>query len=263
MELPKEYPRTLVLTDIDGTLTKSRLPITTDMKEFLKELNKKVYIALVGGSDLAKIAEQMVPDSRNKDTEQLIENLIRSYDYVFAENGLVAYHGQELIGKQNILDKLTERQIQTFINFVLAYFSQLTLPVKRGNFIELRNGLINISPIGRSCSQTEREQFFEYDQKHNVRERMVQVLRQQFDGTDIEMDFSIGGQISIDCFPKGWDKRFCLQFIRNKFDRIYFFGDKTFPGGNDYEIFQDPLTTSYSVQSPEQTKQILTDLFFQ
>ena len=33
----------------------------------------------------------------------------------------------------------------------------------RGTFIEFRSGLINVSPIGRSCSQAERDQFFAYD----------------------------------------------------------------------------------------------------
>jgi phosphomannomutase len=39
---------------------------------------------------------------------------------------------------------------------------------------------------------------------------------------------SIGGQISFDVFPIGWDKTYCLQFL-NDFDNIFFFGDKTDP----------------------------------
>lgn len=35
--------------------------------------------------------------------------------------------------------------------------------ILRGTFIEFRSGMINVSPIGRSCSQAERDQFFEYD----------------------------------------------------------------------------------------------------
>ena len=37
-----------------------------------------------------------------------------------------------------------------------------------------------------------------------------------------------GGQISIDVFPEGWDKRFCLQYL-TEFKEIHFFGDKTTP----------------------------------
>lgn len=56
-----------------------------------------------------------------------------------------------------------EEKLQQFINFSLSYMSNLTLPVKRGTFIEFRNGMINVCPVGRSCSQAEREQFGAYD----------------------------------------------------------------------------------------------------
>lgn len=34
----------------------------------------------------------------------------------------------------------------------------------RGTFIEFRNGMLNISPVGRSCTQEERIEFYELDQ---------------------------------------------------------------------------------------------------
>lgn len=37
-----------------------------------------------------------------------------------------------------------------------------------------------------------------------------------------------GGQISFDVFPVGWDKTFCLQFVKDEgYKEIHFFGDKT------------------------------------
>jgi len=54
--------------------------------------------------------------------------------------------------------------------------------------------------------------FFEYDKTHRVRETMVKKLEEEF-GSKLNLQFSIGGQISIDCFIKGWDKRFCLKYI--------------------------------------------------
>ena len=76
-----------------------------------------------------------------------------------------------------------------------------------------------------------------------------------------DLSFSIGGQISIDIYPKGWDKTYCLQFVEDEYDRILFFGDKTMKGGNDYEIFNHPLTEAYIVTSPEDTIQKLNQLF--
>lgn len=68
--------------------------------------------------------------------------------------------------------------------------SKLTLPVKRGTFIEFRDGLINVCPVGRSCSQAERDQFGEYDKEHKIREQFVEDLRKQF--PDLGLVFSIG-----------------------------------------------------------------------
>ena len=97
----------------------------------------------------------------------------------------------------------------------------------RGNFIETRSGLINIAPCGRSSTKQERDQFEAYDKEHKIREQFINTLKEEF--ADYNLVYSIGGQISFDVFPEGWDKRFCLtQVIGDGFEKIYFFGDKTF-----------------------------------
>ena len=189
------------------------------------------------------------------------EEIISKYDYLFAENGLVAYKFGKLIAKGNIVDFLGELKIQMFINFCLTYMGNLKLPKKRGTFIEFRNGLINLCPVGRSCSQAEREEFAEYDKEHKVREKFIEALKNEFSG-DFGLAFVIGGQISIDAFPVGWDKTYCLHYLSCKsYDKIYFFGDKTNEGGNDYEIFIDKRTISYAVSSPRHTKILVSELF--
>lgn len=81
--------------------------------------------------------------------------------------------------------------------------------------------------------------------------------------------FSIGGQISFDVFPNGWDKTYCLGHLEADAKRpggipyttIHFFGDKTFVGGNDYEIYSDPRTVGHSVKDPDETIAELKKLF--
>jgi hydroxymethylpyrimidine pyrophosphatase-like HAD family hydrolase len=51
-------------------------------------------------------------------------------------------------------------------------------------------------------------------------------------------------------FPEGWDKTFCLQFVEQKFSEIHFFGDKTYQGGNDYEIFSSEKTIGHTGNFP-------------
>jgi phosphomannomutase len=94
----------------------------------------------------------------------------------------VAYKGGELLAKQNLVTELGEARLRPFINFVLHYIADLDIPVKRGTFLEFRAGMINVreaggegrarrltpavpqvSPIGRNCSQSERDEFERYD----------------------------------------------------------------------------------------------------
>ncbi|KAK9885132.1 hypothetical protein WA026_010646 [Henosepilachna vigintioctopunctata] len=240
----------LCLFDVDGTLTKPRNAIEQNMENFIQnKLKPLCKIGLVGGSDFKKIAEQMNGD-----------DVIYRYDYVFAENGMIYYKNGKEGSRQSIQKFMGEEKLQKFINFVLKYLSTIELPVKRGTFIEFRQSMINISPIGRSCSQDERDAFEKYDNEHNIRKTMITALKQHF--PDIGFSYSIGGQISFDVFPNGWDKTYCLKHLDCEgFKEIHYFGDKTDVGGNDYEIFHDSRTIGHKVKSPQDTMQILSELF--
>ncbi|KAK3089357.1 hypothetical protein FSP39_002990 [Pinctada imbricata] len=223
------------------------------MEDFLKRLRSKVTVALVGGSDLVKIAEQMGGH----------DGLMKNFDYVFAENGLVAFKAGEQIGQENLLHYKGEETLQKVINFALRYMSDLKLPAKRGTFIEFRSSMLNICPVGRSCSQAEREGFAAFDKENNVRQKFVEALYKEFPQSESGLVFAIGGQISIDVFPVGWDKTFCLKFIeKDGYKTMHFFGDKTSKGGNDHEIFADSRTIGHTVTGPEDTMKQLDKLYF-
>lgn len=237
----------IALFDVDGTLTPPRKEVSAEMLQFLQDLRKVVTVGVVGGSDLIKISEQ------------LGNTAVLDYDYVFSENGLVAHKEGKLIGSQSLKSHLGDEKLKEFINFVLHYIADLDIPIKRGTFVEFRMGMLNVSPIGRNCSQEERVEFERYDKIHNVRKSFVEVLKKKF--ADFSLTFSIGGQISFDVFPRGWDKTFCLQFVENEFSEIHFFGDKTYLGGNDHEIFESEKTIGHTVTSPEDTIRQCSELF--
>uniref|UniRef100_A0A8C7XA81 Phosphomannomutase n=1 Tax=Oryzias sinensis TaxID=183150 RepID=A0A8C7XA81_9TELE len=225
--------------------------IDPKLDEFFQTLRRKVKIGIVGGSDYPKIAEQLGEG----------DDVIHKFDYVFAENGTVQYKDGKLVSKHTIQNHLGEELLQDLINFCLSYMGLIKLPKKRGTFIEFRNGMINISPIGRSCTLEERKEFSEIDKREKIREKFVAALKKEFAGKGLR--FTKGGLISFDVFPEGWDKRLCLDLLEAEgLEAIYFFGNETSDGGNDYEIFNDPRTIGFTVYSPQHTARLCRELFF-
>ena len=222
--MPKNA-RVLALFDVDGTLTEPRKVVSPETVAFLAALREKIAIGVVGGSDLVKQKEQL------GDSPAM-------FDWCFAENGLWAAKDGAVIGETSFKDHLGEEKLKRLINWILRYFADLDIPVKRGTFIEFRQGMLNVSPIGRNCSREERNDFEKFDLEHKVgprrtqlcarsepaalraratprlaqvRETMVAKLKEEF--ADYQLTYSIGGQISFDLFPQGWDKTYCLRYL--------------------------------------------------
>ncbi|KAH9940937.1 eukaryotic phosphomannomutase [Epithele typhae] len=241
----------LVLFDVDNTLTLARQSVTTEMMDLLRALRSKMVVGVVGGSDFAKVSGQLsLPRAK----------AIDEFDYVFGENGLTAYKlGQEL-PTESFIKYIGEERYKVLANFILHYIADIDIPIKRGTFIEFRNGMINVSPIGRNATIQERLDFQEYDRQHGIRAAFVKVLQEKF--SDYGLTFSVGGQISFDVFPHGWDKTFCLKHVADEqFEEIFFFGDNTHKGGNDHEIYEDPRTIGHTVQNPAHTAKLLKEMF--
>lgn len=215
------------------------------------------------------------------------------FDFCFPENGLTAFRLGKQLPSSSFIKWLGEERYKQLAKFCLRYIADLELPVMRGTFIEFRNGMINVSPVGRNASQKEREEFTAFDNIHGIRPAFVEALKKEFpdmgltyvlSSSDAHMylrflaleltnrhSYSIGGQISFDVFPNGWDKRFCLRHVENEktgeglsgieYKHIHFFGDKTMQGGNDYEIYSDPRTIGHSVANPQDTLKQLKEMF--
>ena len=247
---------TVLLFDIDGTLTAPLAPATADVQTALQAFRncdtRRFVVGVVGGSDLAQAKRQ------------LGMSILHDFDFVFTENGLVAHRHGEPCGAASLRSHYSEAQLQRFINAVLRYVAATDLPFKRGTFVEFRTGMINVALCGRNCTREEREAFTAYDAVHGVRAACVRHLTAEF--ADMDLAFSIGGQISFDVFPRGWDKTYCLRHLCSEHGIgsdvvIHFWGDKVHPGGNDHELFVHPRVVGHATTGPEDTLAQLRALF--
>ena len=146
-------------------------PANPRVLEWLARLRQKVAIGFVGGSDLAKQQEQL--GSQTVPVTSL-------FDFCFSENGLTAYKSGVPLESQSFIKHIGEAEYKKLVNFILHYIADLDLPVKRGTFVEFRNGMINVSPHGRNATLLERDEFEKYDRVHKVRETFVSILREKF-----------------------------------------------------------------------------------
>ncbi len=126
----------------------------------------------VGGSNFPKQQEQIGTDTLS---------VTEVFDFCFAENGLEAYRlGQPLVST-SFIEWIGEEKYQKLAKWILRYISELEgLPAMRGTFIEFRNGMINVSPVGRNASTAERNEFEAWDKKNNCRPKMIQALKEAF-----------------------------------------------------------------------------------
>ena len=141
------------------------------MLQILSHLRHRVAIGFVGGSDLAKQQEQLGTASIPVTT---------LFDFCFAENGLTAYRMGQPLASHSFIKWIGEDNYKKLVRFILHYIADLDIPIKRGTFIEFRNGMINVSPIGRNASIAERNDYQEYDLQHNIRATFVEAIRKNF-----------------------------------------------------------------------------------
>ena len=199
--------------DIDGTLTPSRLRIDPEFEIFFLEWMKNKNVYLVTGSDKDKTIEQV--------GEKIWTNCTRAYQSC----GNAVYEGGKLIRQ---LDLEVDNEIYDLLD---TFVDKSDWPYKFGKHIEERIGLLNFSSIGRSCTQEAREQYYKWDKIHKERKTLCKIIEDAYP----DLEATVGGQISIDIYPKGKNKAQVLQDIKGP---VTFFGDKCKPGGNDFPIVE-------------------------
>ena len=220
--------------DVDGTLTPSRGVIADDIKNTIRDFLVDNYCVIATGSDPEKTIEQIGQDLYDlfKVKFQCSGNMIITSDKIIK---------QDLNADTELFD------------FLSMHLRRSEYPVKAGNHIEERQGMINFSFVGRDCSQEERIAYYEWDKENAQREFFCEDFNMIFP----EFMAQKGGQISVDIFRKNKDKRQIRDWYPN--DTILFFGDHCEPGGNDHAI-SEVADIVYAVSGPEETRKILEEL---
>tara|TARA_R100001460_G_scaffold17394_2_gene37537 strand:- start:118 stop:873 length:756 start_codon:yes stop_codon:yes gene_type:complete len=245
-----------LIFDMDGTLTPATQKISKEMIQALENIPNGFRKYLVTGSDMSKVLNQL-PETF----------LLENFSKVFTCNGTRVYNTfldlddetkplePELIHKIELIDHYSQADINHLVSRLLSIASESHTKYKTGTFIEWRGSQINFSVIGRNCSLEQRDDYVKWDKKSNERKKIVEKLKDEFQGWGL--GFNLGGQISIDITRKEWDKSYAFNFIDESPEDCIFFGDKITPGGNDFEI-AIRCGKYYDVNTPEDTLILLS-----
>jgi|TARA_R110000824_G_scaffold6070_8_gene27951 phosphomannomutase len=248
----------IYLFDVDGTLTPAKSKINPSFSKFFQRWidTKEVYI--VSGGTFVRIVDQLGLDIANMTSGVFpcMGNMFYQKRDQINENG---YSEWEIIyenkfnGAKNLLRSLN------------SYVTRSDFPIKTGTHWEKRPGMMNFSIVGVDATPEQRQKFKDWDDNLRERERIVNKLSKKYP----EIDFVIGGAVSIDIFDKGNDKaqvipRYFVEALEH--NHIHFIGDRISFPGNDHSLAQALREhrngTVYEVQSWRDTEQLLkTDAF--
>ena len=228
------------LFDIDGTLTPARKPMDSKFKRFFADWisvqrSRGNRVILVTGSE------------REKTLEQIGTPLWRFVD------GSYQNCGNQLYVRGKLIWQSSWRMSPSLHLDIIDLIQRSSWYGTAKNNIEERVGMVNISTVGRDCTDKQRSDYYQWDMINLERTSIADTLRRNHKGVEL----AIGGEISIDIYEKGKDKS---QIIDRIIGKNIFFGNRCEEGGNDHTISMRS-EVSHCVENWIETKDILESTY--
>ena len=211
--------------DIDGTLTPSRGKINKDFQD-------KFYKWMVSTKKSGDNVYFITGSDKDKTIEQIGKRIWKTATQCYQSCGNAVYENGKLIHQ---IDFAFTNELRELLN---NFLEGSPMYGKYTTNIEERIGLINFSVIGRSCTQSVRKEYYEWDKLSNERKQFCNEIMHRFP----YIEASVGGEISIDIHTKGKNKSQILEHVQGA---VTFFGDRCDKGGNDYPIVEYLRTAQF------------------
>ena len=248
--MTKEAKNSIVLFDMDGTLSASRQPVDPElMLGPLIELASHTDIGIVTGSGLNYVTEQVGCLLNHP----LLPNL-----HLLPCNGTQYYDSKmNRIHEVNMRTHMGKDNYELVVRTVLTLQSEIAnkypIPLT-GHFLDFRSSMLNWCPSGRDSQLEQRERFVRMDSQWNIRKIYLEFFLEE---CPVHVIAALGGETSIDIYPPGWDKTYALRHFEG-YD-VYFVGDKCTGTGNDRTICEAVSKKCHPIDSPEETVNIINN----
>jgi len=242
--------KTIVLFDMDGTLSPSRQPVDpAQMLGPLVELASYVDIGIVTGSGLNYVVEQIAC---------LLNHPLLTNLHLLPCNGTQYYDsGLNLHSETNMRTHMGKDDYELVVRTALTLQAEIAnkypIPLT-GHFLDFRSSMLNWCPSGRDAGIEERERFKRMDKQWRIRKNYLGEFLKR---VPIDIMATLGGETSVDIYPPGWDKTYALRHFPNW--NVHFVGDKCIDDGNDRQICEAVGGKCYPTCGPRETVRIIED----
>ena len=231
----------MYIFDVDGTLTPSRGKMDSKFSAWFENFATRNAVYFVTGSDRPKTIEQL--------GNSIYSLAIRVYNC----SGNDVWEQQ-----QNTYTSswALPGHARTYLENKLK---ESKFPLRTGQHIEERPGLVNFSILGRGATLNDRMMYVDWDLKHNERNSIVEEFRQNF---GLTLEISAGGETGMDIYPCGANKSQIIKDFENEIF-LNFFGDRMDKHGNDAPLAVEIAKrngANYHVKDWKDTWRILKEM---
>jgi HAD superfamily hydrolase (TIGR01484 family) len=241
--------KNVMIFDLDGTLTKSKVPIDQEMSSLLSQLLLKKKVVVISGEKFSQFKKQII--SRILCGNECFKNLIllptnSAECFVYKKGKWVRVYSLKITKKE-------EEEIMKEFRAALKRAGFVKPKKIYGKIIENRGTEVVFSALGQKAPLSKKD---EWNKKHDIRKKIATILERVLP----DFDAKVAGLTSIDVIREGVDKSYGIRkvrrYLRAHKNNMMFVGDMIFPGGNDYPATKTGIDW-VRVKSPRETKRFI------
>jgi phosphomannomutase len=239
----------VIIADVDDTICESCQLVSDEMAlEISRLIDNGFSFAFISGTKSESL--QRMISSKLRKEHHILGTTGTNYTLVKGDSSV------ETIYKYSLS---TEEKKEIFDAFdkLIKHYNIESMTTKEDQ-VQDRDSQITLSAIGRHAPT---EAKATYDSDGKVRLMWIEFLKNHLDSEKYHL--KIGGTTSIDITKKGFDKEWGIKkFAKHNninYSEILFFGDKLYPGGNDFPAAK--IVDCIAVKNPEDTIRKLKEYF--
>ena len=249
MDLPSIAGKKIIVFDLDGTITPSKMPMDEEMAELFRKILDRMSIAVITGGGYERFEAQF---QALKCTPDQLSRL-----FFFPTTGTRFYRSIDGKWTQVYADEMTLEERQKIKDAFTQAYKDIDYhdpEVLYGEVVEDRGTQVTFSACGQQAPLEVKEAFkATYDDR---RLALAEAVRKYLPDFEVK----VPGVTSIDVTRKGIDKGYGIEMIEKHLgiavSEMVFVGDALYEGGNDQPVIRTGVET-VSVKDPEETKAVL------